>query len=90
MSAKAEVTKVSSKGQVVIPRSLREVLQIEPGTRLSILPVGDSMLLMQKLEVPDPAEALEELFTRLDKIRPKITENEIEEEIQAFRRAKQR
>jgi AbrB family looped-hinge helix DNA binding protein len=29
-------TVVSSKGQIVIPASLREELQLEPGTRISI------------------------------------------------------
>ena len=46
-----EVTSVSSKGQVVIPGSIRESLGITSGTKLMVITDGESVL-MRPLEAP--------------------------------------
>ncbi len=46
-----EVTSVSSKGQVVIPGSIRESLGIRSGTKLMVITDGESVL-MKPLEAP--------------------------------------
>ena len=38
-------TKVSSKGQLVIPAEMREALGIEPGTQVAIRREGDELIL---------------------------------------------
>jgi AbrB family looped-hinge helix DNA binding protein len=39
------VTTVSSKGQVVIPRALREKYRLTPGTRLEVAESGEGLVL---------------------------------------------
>lgn len=38
-------TRLSSKGQVVIPEEIREQLHLEPGTRFIVLGEGDAVIL---------------------------------------------
>jgi len=45
-----EIVKVSSKGQVVIPKSLRDKLGIKEGEYLLVFSSGD-VIIMKKLEV---------------------------------------
>lgn len=47
-----EVATLSSKGQIVIPGSIRKDLNIEAGTKFLVLSDGDNILL-KKLEMPD-------------------------------------
>ena len=44
-----EVTKVSDKGQVVIPKEVRDRLQMGPGTKLIVVATEDAVVL-QKVE----------------------------------------
>ncbi len=46
-----EITKVSSKGQVVIPNEIREEMGIDAGTTLMVFTDGDN-LLMKPVESP--------------------------------------
>lgn len=74
-------TTVSTKGQVVIPKLLRERYQLEPGTRLRVEDRGDSIVLRpldarRKYTVDDllalpryyegPPISLEEMDERLE------------------------
>lgn len=38
-------TRVSTKGQVVIPADLRETIHLEPGTQVSLELAGDALIL---------------------------------------------
>ena len=58
-----EITKISSKGQVVIPVKIREELNLEEGTRL-VVSRADNLVVLKKINVED---ALKE-FDRLTKI----------------------
>jgi antitoxin PrlF len=40
-----DVTALSSKGQVVLPKSIRETLSLLPGSRLMVFSDGDNILL---------------------------------------------
>ena len=42
-----ETVRVSSKGQIVIPKSLREAFHIEPGSTLAIFAEGNEIHLSQ-------------------------------------------
>ena len=57
-----EITKISSKGQVVIPSKIRENLELEEGARL-VVTVVDDVLVMKKIKIED----LKEKFKKLTK-----------------------
>ena len=40
-----DITAVSSKGQVVLPKEIRDSMQIEPGTKLMVISDGVSIIL---------------------------------------------
>jgi antitoxin PrlF len=85
---KADVTVVSSKGQLVIPRSIREKLKIGPKTKLLVYGYQDAIIL-KKLEVPDVVKELKEIYRRVDTRIVKygeLTDDEINEIIQEHRR----
>ena len=49
VGATIDVTKVSDKGQVVIPKDIRDRLQFTPGTKLIVVATDDAVVL-QKIE----------------------------------------
>jgi len=87
---KADVTVVSEKGQVVIPKAIRKKLGIEPKTKLLVYGYQDAVI-MKKLEVPDITKELEAMYKRVDKRIAKygeLTQNEVDDEIKQYRREK--
>jgi len=87
---KADVTVVSGKGQVVIPRSIREKLGIGPKTKLLVYGYQD-VVILKKLEIPDVAKELEEIYRKVDARIAKygeLTDEEINEVIEEYRRKK--
>lgn len=84
---KPDVTVASSKGQVVIPRSIREKLGIGPKTKLLVYGYRDAVV-MRKLEIPNVVKALEGIYKRVDAKISKhgeLTNEEIESIIQKYR-----
>ena len=51
----AEVTSVSSKGQVVLPKSVRDALTLNPGSKLIVISDGTNILL-KPIDIPDLSE----------------------------------
>jgi len=45
-------TKMSARGQVVIPAAIRRRLQLEPGTEFVVLAKGDTIVLQRLAEPP--------------------------------------
>jgi AbrB family looped-hinge helix DNA binding protein len=83
-----EVVVVSSKGQVVIPQTIREKLRIGPKTKLLVYSYQDGVI-MKKLEIPDLAKELEEVYKKVDERIAKygeLSEEEINEIIQKYRK----
>ncbi len=90
--AESDVVVVSSKGQVVIPQSLREKLRIEPKSKLLVFGRGDA-LIMKKLEVKDAVRSMQALYERIDARIVKygeLTSEEIQREIEQYRAEKRR
>ena len=50
-----EVTSVSSKGQVVLPKSVREVMALNPGSKLIVISDGSNIFL-KPISTPDLSE----------------------------------
>jgi AbrB family looped-hinge helix DNA binding protein len=47
-SAKIITTEIKSRGQLTIPKKIRETLSLEEGQVVSLIPVGDSILITPK------------------------------------------
>ena len=87
-----DIVVVSSKGQVVIPIAIRKKLGIGPKTKLLVYG-NEEGLVMKKIEVPDTAQELEELYRKIDAriVRHgEISEEEIEAIIQKHRKHRAR
>jgi len=79
---------MSEKGQIVIPKDMRERLKLGPKTKLLIYSHGDTLIL-RKLVVPDIESEMKALWREIDqKIgrKRRLTQKEIDEEIHAYRR----
>jgi AbrB family looped-hinge helix DNA binding protein len=50
-------TRLSSKGQVVIPENVRKELGLEPGAQFVVMGEGD-VVILKKIEAPDRREFL--------------------------------
>lgn len=53
--AKLATTKMSSKGQVVIPEEVRDALGLEPGTQFVVVGEGD-VIILKAVSVPDMSD----------------------------------
>ncbi len=61
-AVEAQVTKMSSKGQVVIPEGVRNSMQLAAGSLFVVYGRKDSdSILLKKLELPDAAKAFKEM-----------------------------
>jgi AbrB family looped-hinge helix DNA binding protein len=84
---KPDVTVVSEKGQVVIPKAIREKLGIGPKTKLLIYSYHDTVIL-KKIEIPEATKELEEIYRKIDTKIAKygeLSDEEINEIIQEYR-----
>jgi AbrB family looped-hinge helix DNA binding protein len=72
-----ETTKLSSKGQVVIPRSLRAIHRWETGLELMVIDTGDGVLLKPRGPFA-PAQLSEVAGMFKDKVAAARTDEEIE------------
>jgi AbrB family looped-hinge helix DNA binding protein len=87
---KPDITVVSGKGQVVIPQAIRKRLGIGPKTKLLVYGYQNAVV-MKKIEIPDAAKELEEIYRRVDARIAKygeLTDNEVNEIIQDYRQKK--
>ena len=55
MSMRAEITSVSSKGQVVLPKAIRDEMNLDTGSKLVIFTDGKNILL-KPITMPDLSE----------------------------------
>lgn len=71
-----ETTKLSSKGQVIIPKALRSIHHWEPGLELMVIDTGAGLLLKPKAAFA-PSELSEVYGMFADKVAPR-TDAQIE------------
>lgn len=74
-TAEQDSVRLSSKGQLVIPRSIRERLQWRAGMELTIVPTGNGVTLWPKQQ--KSGSRLESLRGCLGYSGPKITDAEL-------------
>ena len=60
-----DTTKISPKFQVVIPRRVREAMNLQPGTRLQVVPFGDRIELIPLRSAESLRGSLPGLDTRV-------------------------
>jgi len=72
------ITAISTKGQIVIPKSIRDSLDLKPGTRLMVK-VLDGKIILEPIKMQDPAERLRGKFKGEDLL--KALEEEHHKEI---------
>lgn len=81
----SDITAVSSKGQVVLPKAIRDKLQIVPGVKLMVFSDGNSILL-KPIPEPDISEFQKLMEAASDWASDVgMTEEDIDSAIQAVR-----
>ena len=84
------IVKVSSKGQIVIPRTIRMKLGISSNNKLLVYRYDDGIV-MRKLMIPDKTKELQEIYKRVDERISKygeLSEEEINVIIHKYRKQK--
>ena len=62
-SAKVSVAEIKSRGQLTIPKKIREMGHLEEGQVVTIIPVGDSLIITPKrLELDEAREQIKKML----------------------------
>ena len=85
MSEEPQVTTISEKGQVVIPKSIRKQLKIKPKNKFLVYGKDDTIIL-KKLELPDIKKEWDKIFEMMDKKHLNISEEEVQEIVSEVRK----
>ncbi len=64
-----EAVSVSPKYQVVIPKEIREKMQIEPGEKMVMIPCGDRIEMVRQREMSELRGSLEGMDTEVERAR---------------------
>ncbi|MBI2654514.1 hypothetical protein HYX02_06965 [Candidatus Woesearchaeota archaeon] len=79
-----ETTKMSTRGQVIIPKDVRDYIRAEENTIFTVVPLDKNTILMKKM---DKKKLLEEFRNIRSNIKEKLSPEEIANEIRAHRKA---
>ena len=86
-----EITKITSKGQVVIPQDIREGNMIKPGERFIVYDLEDSIVLkrIKNLEAAKTIDEFEKAFRSTWETAKKrgVTNKDVKVEIAAYRKS---
>ena len=85
-----EITKMTSKGQVVIPKDIRKNKGLKEGEKFLVYDIGDSIILkkIKNLEKAKTKEEFEKIFSSMWKTAKArgTTKKDVAEEIKAYRK----
>ena len=85
-----EITRITSKGQVVIPQDIREGKGIKPGERFIVYDLEDSIVLkrVKNLEAARTIDEFEAAFRSTWETAKKreVTKKDVEQELAAYRK----
>lgn len=82
-----ETAKMSERGQIIIPKEVREYIGAEENTIFTVMPLDRETIVMKKLD----REKLVAEFQRIqERVKGKLTEEEVQEEIAQYRKEKRR
>jgi AbrB family looped-hinge helix DNA binding protein len=76
------LTRLSSKGQMVVPKQIRESLGLAPGAELVIEPGRDCFVVKAKASASFPRTTVEEVFGILKHNGPPVTLEDMERGIE--------
>ena len=79
-----ETTKMSTRGQVIIPKDVRDYIKAEENTIFTVIPLDKDTILMKKM---DKKRLLDEFRNIRNSIKEKLSPEEIDNEIRASRKA---
>ena len=71
MDTLIETTKISEKGQIVIPKDVRELLSLESGTRLLLIATNDAVIL-QKTDIASSRLKIKEIIEKAKTVTDKM------------------
>ena len=77
-----ETTKMSTRGQVIIPKDVREYIQAKEDTIFTVMPLDKETILMKKM---DKKKLLDE-FIKIRNGTKKLSSKEVKNEIRAHRK----
>ena len=80
-----ETAKMSERGQIIIPKEVRNEVDANAETIFAVSAIDKKTIVMKKLDTKSLADQFLELRKRTKKLSPQ----EIEDEIHAYRREKQ-
>ena len=83
----AELITVSTKGQVVIPRNLRNELKIKPQTKLLVYGYRDTIV-FRKIKMPKLYKNWADIFSMVEKKGLELTTKAVRKEIESYRKEK--
>ena len=78
-----ETTKMSTRGQVIIPKEIREYINAEEGTLFTVATIDQETLIMKKI---DKNKLVQEFRNIRERVKKKLTEKEILDEIHKSRK----
>lgn len=79
------IATMGKRGQVVIPKHLRDELDLPERTRFVVYGRGD-VIVLKRLELPDIEEEWEEIFEAVDEKDLDLSEEDVRTEVEAARR----
>ena len=79
-----ETTKMSTRGQVIIPKDIRDYMDVEENTLFTVVPLDKETLLMKKI---DKKKLVGEFRAIRGRVKNKLSEGEIMNEIRNSRKA---
>ena len=83
MLEEIETAKMSTRGQIIIPKDIREFIHAKKETIFTVAPLDEETIIMKKM---DKKKLLEEFRSIRKHVKKKLSEGEIEHEIKAARK----